>query len=340
MNTVNHASRPLPESTISGSGSVQSHLSTTNSQQRLRAQATNAYAALNKESPSSDSSPTIPNALRVLFPSPETSVQSPDRHSSRSWKGLAFKWMALVYCFLSIIFMSTSLYRYLYLVHAVRMPPGNELGGPISTFAAPRPVFLFDPAPVASPTEFLATEQRLLRLSPYLGSSREFEPHILLPTSLADGITACLWSTDDGDTSFQALVSWASKWTGKQQVYGVLVDCPSHEARPNISSDGNGDPPAFDSASAAATTTSNSSGSSILVRSLVTPLSRREQPALSFCLSKPSASFREFPHRYAIPCKSFKCLASKSLQRPVTRPPSSQKATVDYKHRYIRIFYP
>ncbi|KAJ7346728.1 hypothetical protein DFH08DRAFT_199873 [Mycena albidolilacea] len=113
--------------------------------------------------------------------------------------------MALVYCFLSIIFMSTSLYRYLYLVHAVRMPPGNEL---------------------ASPTEFLATEQRLLRLSPYLGSSREFEPHILLPTSLADGITACLWSTDDGDTSFQALVSWASKWTGPISLVMVTATRP------------------------------------------------------------------------------------------------------------------
>ncbi|KAJ6499200.1 hypothetical protein C8R45DRAFT_107750 [Mycena sanguinolenta] len=194
--------RPIPESsssTISGSGSVQSHLSTANSQQRLRA--TNAYATLNKEfskdSSSFDSSPisptlsnpaTLAHALRVLFPSPEASVQFPD-HSSRSWKGLAFKWMGLVYCFLSIIFTSTSLYTHLYL--------GNPVGASISKELGPA---------------FLTVEQRVSRLSPYLGGS--FEPHVLLPRSPADGITACLWSKDDGQDNFDSLISWAFQWTG------------------------------------------------------------------------------------------------------------------------------
>ncbi|KAF8210379.1 hypothetical protein K438DRAFT_1809577 [Mycena galopus ATCC 62051] len=217
MNAVNHVNRPLPDSsssTISGSGSVQSHLSTANSQQRLRA--TNAYAVLNKESKeasSFSSSPTSPalshpinltNALRrVLFSSPDI-VQFPD-YSSRSWKGLAFKWMALVYCFLSIVFTSTSLYGYLYLRNAVHVFPSNESD--------------------VSSAQILTVEQRLSRLSPYfpyLGGSHQstFEPYIFLPTSPTDGITACIWSKDDGDPTVRSLVSWTAQWTGKHRCTG------------------------------------------------------------------------------------------------------------------------
>ncbi|KAF7361807.1 hypothetical protein MVEN_00524900 [Mycena venus] len=122
---------------------------------------------------------------------------------------MAFKWMALVYCFLSLIFTSTSLYKYLYLDDAVRVSAGKEI--------------------VASATAFLSAEQRLSRLSPYLphlGGSREFEPYVLLPPSPSDGITACLWSTDDGDASLHSLVSWASQWTGPISLVMVTATRP------------------------------------------------------------------------------------------------------------------
>ncbi|KAJ6594002.1 hypothetical protein B0H19DRAFT_918079, partial [Mycena capillaripes] len=41
-----------------------------------------------------------------------------------------------------------------------------------------------------------------------------FEPYILLSPSPTNGITACLWTSDDGNTDFRSLVSWASQWTG------------------------------------------------------------------------------------------------------------------------------
>ncbi|KAJ7783283.1 hypothetical protein B0H16DRAFT_1710078 [Mycena metata] len=189
--------RTLPEST-SGSGSFQSHLSTTNSQQRLRA--TGGSAPSTKES-SSLTSPVISspnnltNTLRAfLFPEIPISIHFQDHHaSSRSWKYLALKWMALVYCFLSVIFTSTALYKYLYLRTAARMR--NEI--------------------VPSSFEFLSAEQRLSRISSYLGGdSQMFEPYIILPASPPAGITACLWTNDDGDAGFRLLVSWASQWPG------------------------------------------------------------------------------------------------------------------------------
>ncbi|KAJ7497396.1 hypothetical protein FB451DRAFT_1120874 [Mycena latifolia] len=203
MNTANHPNRPVPESsssTISGSGSFQSHLSTTNSQQRLRA--TNAYAASTKES-SSSTSPVLLNpttnlstAFRALFPFSEiqSSIQIPDHHPSvRSWKALAFKWMILVYCFLSLVFTSTILCKYLYRTDTFRMPVASQL---------------------ASTWEFMSPEQRFSRISSHLGASRAFEPYLLLAAPHAEdfGITACLWTTDDED-SLQSLVPWVTQWS-------------------------------------------------------------------------------------------------------------------------------
>ncbi|KAJ7770126.1 hypothetical protein DFH07DRAFT_953966 [Mycena maculata] len=195
--------RTLPESsssTISGSGSFQSHLSTTNSQQRLRA--TNSYAVPTKECTISSTSPVLSNpssltaALRALspFPDMQISMQFQEHHSSsRSWNGLAFKWMAFVYCFLSFIFTTTALYKYLYLANTFHRPVKNEL--------------------VSSPLGFLSTEQRLGRISPYLGRS-QLDPYLLLGSPPADDmITACLWTTD-GEDSLHSVVSWATRWTG------------------------------------------------------------------------------------------------------------------------------
>ncbi|KAJ7188131.1 hypothetical protein C8R46DRAFT_1341006 [Mycena filopes] len=182
-------------STISGSGSFQSHLSTTNSQQRLRA--TGGYVPSNKES-SSPTSPVISsqnnltNTLRV-FLFPEIAISS--HHTSpRSWKCLALKWMALVYLFISVTFTSTSMwYKYLHFRNAVRLR--NEIG--------------------PSPFEFLSAEQRFSRIASYLGDgSQMFEPYFLIPSTPPAGITACLWMADDGDASLRLLVSWASRWPG------------------------------------------------------------------------------------------------------------------------------
>ncbi|KAJ7680428.1 hypothetical protein DFH06DRAFT_416793 [Mycena polygramma] len=191
---MNSSTRALPESS---SSTISGHLSTANSQQRLRA--TNAYAVSNKEPSSSPTSPVpshptnLANILRIFFPFQD--IQSPfafqDHHSpSRSWKALA----ALVYCFLSFVFTSTALCKFIYLSDVARIYPGNEF--------------------VASTAEFVTTEQRFSRISPYLGGSRVLEPYVLAPSFPIEGITACLWTSDPDDAGLGSLVSWASQWAG------------------------------------------------------------------------------------------------------------------------------
>ncbi|KAJ7703095.1 hypothetical protein B0H17DRAFT_86770 [Mycena rosella] len=214
-------SRPLPDSQISGSGSFQSHLSTTNSQQRLRA--TNTYAALTKESASS-TSPVLLNpttsfntALRALLPFLDlpASIQIQDHHPpSRSWKALAFKWMVLVYCILSFTFTSTVLGRYLYRNDTFHIPAGGGL--------------------VPSTWEYTSSEQRFSRLSPRLGGSRAFDPYLLLAAPRTDvGITACVWTTDDED-SLPSLVSWVAQWAGPTSLVMATKTLPRSAAHQQL----------------------------------------------------------------------------------------------------------
>ncbi|KAJ7647232.1 hypothetical protein FB45DRAFT_821925 [Roridomyces roridus] len=181
-------------STISGSASCQTHLSTTNSQQRLRA--TTSYTVVAKESTVSStavlSSPnSLTTALRALLPL--------DHHQDhhRSWKGLAFKWLALVYCFLSLIFLSTALYKHICLpVHDV---------------------------PASPPLQFLSAEQRLSRIP----GLRMLDPYLLPGSRPKDNtaITACLWTTDSED-SLLSLAPWASNWQGPISLVVVTMQTP------------------------------------------------------------------------------------------------------------------
>ncbi|KAJ6499993.1 hypothetical protein C8R47DRAFT_273244 [Mycena vitilis] len=190
---MNSFTRALPESS---SSTISGHLSTTNSQQRLRA--TNASAVPNKEPSSSSTSPVLShptnlaNVLRMFFPFQDVQSLFPfqDHYSpSRSWKALA----ALVYCFLSFVFTTTTLYKFIYLSDAARIYPGHF---------------------VASTAEFVTVEQRFSRISPYLGGSRVLEPYVLAPSFPIDGITACLWTSESDDAGLGSLVSWASQWAG------------------------------------------------------------------------------------------------------------------------------
>lgn len=110
-----------PSSTIgvSGSGSFQSHLSTTNSQQRFRAAP--SYAVSIKEpSPHIPDPSSIPAHVAVP-PSRLSSIMNisflplnpTEHHTPRLhlWKNDLLKWAALVYCCLSVMFMSISIFK-------------------------------------------------------------------------------------------------------------------------------------------------------------------------------------------------------------------------------------
>ncbi|KAK7005602.1 hypothetical protein R3P38DRAFT_3038506 [Favolaschia claudopus] len=200
-------------STVSGSGSVQSHLSTANSQQRLRAPNNPSTPT---KSPSSLTPPPLPHsnslthALRLFFTSPDSQIlvqfiDHPLPNVTRSWKGLTFKWITLMYCFLSFAFTSACIFQYFY------------VGYPAANLVATAHLPISAPGPQSS------------RLSPYilsLGGLPQFEPYVLHPSSPVDGITACLWSTDNDDLNFNDLASWASRWPGPISLVLVTASQP------------------------------------------------------------------------------------------------------------------
>ena len=102
----------------SGSGSFQSHLSTTNSQQRLRA--TCSYVSPPKDPLSypkdhpytlSQSTRTITSFIHALLPSQVARPIDDRSLSLRSWPTVWLKCAALVYCCLSLVFMSRVVYK-------------------------------------------------------------------------------------------------------------------------------------------------------------------------------------------------------------------------------------
>jgi len=105
---------------ISGSGSFQSHLSTGRSHQRLRA---GTHSSPGREGPLCNPSYTSNNANTQNPPfsrgttglSYWLSAVGPENHASQlllSWPQSWFQWAFLVYCCLSVIFLTTAIFKH------------------------------------------------------------------------------------------------------------------------------------------------------------------------------------------------------------------------------------
>lgn len=98
-------------------GSFQSYLSTTNSQQRLRATA--SYIPLAKEpTPLTIALPTFHQSFsaflgRSIFPVTGLLLPGNNRHlHTRCWSNACLKWAAITYCCLSVIIFSVNFYKH------------------------------------------------------------------------------------------------------------------------------------------------------------------------------------------------------------------------------------
>lgn len=318
----------------SGSASCQTHLSTTNSQQRLRA--TNSYAAQPTKQSAALSTTVLSNpntlatALRTFFPLD----QLQDHHPlPRSWKGLASRWIALVYCFLSLIFLSIALYKHICLGNTFRNPVHNIPG---IAFCRISPVFKFSTLTVTSTLEFLSAEQRLSR--PYPGL-KMFDPY-LLPGARSTNdraITACLWTTDAED-NFPAIVAWASGWKGAQH-----VDCSStsQRNRSHLPRYGYNPGPALGAASATHLTSPKSANATFFVRSFLASRAHHER-TISFprCVPQSCTPLRGFSYGHAIPCEPFECSTVKFLRSLGFAPPNSETRASHQRNEHLRVFHP
>jgi hypothetical protein len=107
----------VPDIKNSTAGSVQSHLSTTNSKQRLR-----ATASCSQNIPIRDQTPLQHREQfsgftlflrRVLFPAPTLPHAAGNRLlHPRPWSTLCLKWAVCTYCLLSLAIFSVTIYMH------------------------------------------------------------------------------------------------------------------------------------------------------------------------------------------------------------------------------------
>ena len=100
----------------STAGSIQSHLSTTNSQQRLRATAPCHNIPKRDPIPLQNREQFSSFTLffrRAFYRAPTLPQPTGNRSShSRSWSTLCFKWAVCTYCLLSFVIFSVSIYKH------------------------------------------------------------------------------------------------------------------------------------------------------------------------------------------------------------------------------------
>lgn len=113
---------------IAGSGSFQSHLSTTNSQQR-RLRSASLYVTTPEDNLPDELEDFMPNPTRnfspttkfasffhATFPLEHPTFVPTDSHPVRrirSWPLIWLKWTTFVYCSLCVVFMSVTIYKWI-----------------------------------------------------------------------------------------------------------------------------------------------------------------------------------------------------------------------------------
>jgi hypothetical protein len=212
--------------------SVQSHLSTTNSQQRLRATASTSHDLPLRPAPLQHREQLSGFTLslrRALFP-PSTMPHPTSTRPShyRPWSTLCLKWALLTYCTLSLAILSVTIYK------NVRGDRRLEASQHFSTPATSSVQWLMRPRladrSVLSAFEGISTAQRLSRMSSLQPPFEAFEPYLIQPTSSEEpedpmAVTACLWSQELED--FDMLYSWVSLWRGMTN-HGIVELGPCH----------------------------------------------------------------------------------------------------------------
>ncbi|KAM6502190.1 hypothetical protein JOM56_002167 [Amanita muscaria] len=178
-------------------GSIQSHLSTTNSQQRLRTAPASIVANADKppdelEEQFTTVSTNLANKISAQIGfgiTPALPGTGYDRHSfARVWSTLFIKWIAAVYCLLSCIVLTADCYKYLCIsldndvVHQSSYMNGLSLPLRFSRISA---------------------SKNALDLEPYLLGQ---------PVMDQNELTACLWVKDFEDLN--QLSAWTRSWPG------------------------------------------------------------------------------------------------------------------------------
>ena len=216
---MDHAQRSsnVQSTRVRESCSIQSHMSTANSQQRLRTTPAGSTMVSEKRDRLLDEvQPVVTVAADpinkiLLKMGLLTTPILPGAHynrqtSARAWSTLLVKWIAAVYCLLSCAVMTIDCYKYL----SVSLGKCTSLFG---MFNVTRTSTASDSVPEhATDINNLSLRHRLLRVT----SSHnvlDMEPY-LLGQSVAneDDITACLWVTDVED--LKPLVAWSRTWPG------------------------------------------------------------------------------------------------------------------------------
>lgn len=199
---------------------MQSHLSVTNSQRRLRVSpsssaklpvqsqglvGTNIAASFFHFNLQSLSNSWLP--LQLGHPIGEG--HSP---RSRSWQRVCWKWAAFLYSSLCVIFMSLRLLQQVQQRLAVHPPPpsigqGINQPGHLLCKTSYRQLGPF----IASYLDGLPTLERLSRVTSVYPHPVTVDPFVLRAEDDAAGPTACLWCLDQ---DLGLLTAWASRWRG------------------------------------------------------------------------------------------------------------------------------
>jgi hypothetical protein len=207
-----------------GSHSMQSHLSVTNSQRRLRVSASYNFYPTKLSAQSQglvDGTNTAVSFFDFGLPSLLNSwlqhldVQLPHQVAQghprqRSWHCACWKWAAFLYGFLCVIFMSVCLVQH---VQGPPLPPSFDQleGSNPPENQSKKTSYMYPGSLTTSYLDALPTSERLSRLTSIYPQPIKFDPFVLRAEDGAVGPTACLWCLDQ---DLKLLPAWASKWRG------------------------------------------------------------------------------------------------------------------------------
>ena len=216
-------SNPLPVppiSVLAGSASFQSHLSSLNTQQRLRPAAHHGAHALGDAAtkdlwlgPADALQPRSCALVLATFVREHLSLAAlgsevpAARHHTFSRSA---RWLFYVYCFVSAVFFSTVVCGRGFSSGDAR--GGGEPSGRPPSISIPRVPFPAD-GPRTSELDALPVDTRLAKLFALHLPPKAFEPAVLCPSVDPASVAAVLWTHDD-DAEMDALAAWAEAWQG------------------------------------------------------------------------------------------------------------------------------
>lgn len=197
----------------STTGGVQSHLSSTNSQRRLRPTAVYPVKRSNVLMNEARDQPFTSFLRHALFPTQGLPHSTSNRRSqTRPWSKILLRWAVLIYCFLSVIVFTVEIYN-----TSHRRSQSVKLNRPKANRESNAIESIMKTRSNASLFDNFSTTLRLSRIFSQWPPPDGLDAFLVQSNYPTDtmAVTACIWTTELDELDL--LFSWAASWHGMER---------------------------------------------------------------------------------------------------------------------------